>query len=69
MGPKSQTYVLKIAPCTRYYLGARKDLLANGKWKLVVDQEETVGGCDPADELRKFPDPSLPDAPKAHSPQ
>lgn len=62
---KSQTFVLKIEPCTRYYLGAHKDSPLLDKWKLVVDLVETIKGCDPADELKKFPDPSLPAAPKS----
>ena len=62
--PKSQTFVLKIEPCTRYFLGAHKDSPLVDKWKLVVDQVETVKACDPAEELKKFPDESLRAAPK-----
>lgn len=64
-----QKFVLKIEPCTRYYLGAHKDSAASEKWKLVIDEVEDVKGCDPAEELKKFPDPSLrtdPKAPAAH---
>ena len=65
---KPQTFVLKIEPCTRYFLGAHKDSALVDKWKLVIDQVETVKGCDPAEELKKFPDPSLaaPKTPAAH---
>jgi hypothetical protein len=48
-----QTVVLKIQPCTYYYLGARRDSAVGNNWKLVVDAEETIQACDPADELRK----------------
>jgi hypothetical protein len=61
---KSHTYVFKIEPCTRYFFGAHKDSPAVDKWKLVVDQVETVKGCDPAEELKKFPDPSTQPAAK-----
>jgi hypothetical protein len=50
---KSQTFVMKIEPCTRYYLGAHKDSALADKWKLVVDKTETVQSCDPAEELKK----------------
>jgi len=56
--PKSHTYVFKIEPCTRYFFGAHKDSAVQDNWKLVVDQVEAVKGCDPADELKKFPDSS-----------
>lgn len=65
---KPQIYVLKIKPCTRYFLAAHSDSPLRDKWKLVVDAEEAVKACDPANELKKFPDPSLPDAPKTHQP-
>lgn len=65
---KSQTFVLKIEPCARYFFGAHKDSPLADKWKLVVDKVEIVKGCDPDEELRKFPDPSqvAPKAPAAH---
>lgn len=65
---KPHTYVLRIEPCTRYFFGAHKESPLLDKWKLVVDQVEIVKGCDPAEELKKFPDPSLaaPKAPVAH---
>lgn len=50
---KSQTVVLKIQPCTYYYLGAKKDSPLMREWKLVVDSEETLTSCDPAEETRK----------------
>lgn len=62
---KSHTYVFKIEPCTRYFFGAHKDSPAVDKWKLVVDQVEAVKGCDPAEELKKFPDLSTQPAPKS----
>jgi hypothetical protein len=56
--PKSHTYVFRIEPCTRYFFGAHKDSAVQDNWKLVVDQVEAVKGCDPAEELKKYPDPS-----------
>jgi len=50
--PKSQTFVLKIDPCTYYYLGAHKESKLVDKWKLVVDEEDTIKECDPAEEIR-----------------
>ncbi len=50
---KPQTFVMKIEPCTHYYLGARKETETSHGWKLVVDQKETVGACDPAEEQKK----------------
>lgn len=67
--PKPQTFVLKIEPCTYYYLGAHKDSALLDKWKLVVDQEETVKACDPAEEIRKAKAAPAAAPPKAHSPQ
>jgi hypothetical protein len=67
--PKSQTFVLKIEPCTYYYVGAHKDSASLDKWKLVVDEEDTIKECDPAAELKKARDAQPPAAPKAHTPQ
>jgi len=65
---KTQTFVLKIAPCTYYYLGARKDPVVQDKWKLVVDEEDTIKECDPAAELKKARDAQPPVAPGTHAP-
>jgi len=68
---KTQTFVLKIQPCTYYYLGARKDPVVPDKWKLVVDEEDTIKDCDPTAELKKaqgVPPAQPPVVPKSHAP-
>ena len=50
---KPQTVVLKIQPCTYYYLGAQRRSPLDKDWKLVVDAEETLTSCNPADQHRK----------------
>ena len=51
--PVQQSFVLKVEPCTRYYLAAdrRSPLLSD--WQLVVERTEPVGSCDPQEELKK----------------
>lgn len=51
--PKAQSFVLKIQPCTYYYLAARRNPIVQGSWKLIVDAEETITACNPAEELRR----------------
>jgi len=46
-------YPLKVEPCRRYFLAARRDASMQTDWSLVVDHEEVVAGCNPDDELRK----------------
>lgn len=48
-----ETFVLKVAPCTYYYIAARNDAAFGGAWKLIVDGEDTMVQCNPAEELRK----------------
>jgi len=70
MVAKPQTFVLKIEPCTYYYLGAHKDSALLDKWKLVVDEEDTIKECNPAEELKKAkaaPQPQPQVAPKPNS--
>jgi hypothetical protein len=66
---QSQTFVLKVAPCTYYYVGARKAAGAGGAWSLVVTEEDTMVACNPAEELKKAQaTPVRPPAPKAKPP-
>ena len=68
---RTQTFVLKIEPCTYYYIGARKDPVVPDKWKLVVDEEDTIKECNPAAELMKAndaPPAQPPGVPKSHAP-
>ncbi|MBX3619822.1 MAG: hypothetical protein KF891_07540 [Rhizobacter sp.] len=46
-------YVLKVEPCTRYFLAARRVSPMDADWSLVIDRTETVAGCSPEEELRK----------------
>ncbi|HET7792300.1 MAG TPA: hypothetical protein VFL64_02850 [Rhizobacter sp.] len=48
-----KTFMMKIEPCTRYFLAARRDSPMSSDWALVVDSTETVGGCTPEEEFRK----------------
>lgn len=48
-----QTFVLKVAPCTYYNLAARNNAAFGGSWKLIVDGEDTMVQCNPAEEMRK----------------
>lgn len=48
-----ETFVLKVAPCTYYYVAARNDAAFGGAWKLIVDGEDTMVQCNPAEEMRK----------------
>ena len=67
--PKTQTFVLKIEPCTYYYVGMRRDPVVQDKWKLVVDEEDTLKECDPVAELKKAREVQPTAAPKVHTPQ
>ncbi len=46
-------FALKVEPCTYYYLAARTDPAFSGSWKPIVNGEETMTSCNPAEELRK----------------
>lgn len=48
-----QTFAMRVEPCTRYYLAARRTSPMAAGWQLVVDAKETVAGCDPEAELKK----------------
>jgi hypothetical protein len=63
---RTQTFVMKIDPCTYYYLGAHKDPGMLRKWKLVVDEEDSIKGCDPAEELKNARNNPSPGAPAVH---
>jgi hypothetical protein len=53
-GAAQRTYVLNIEPCTRYYLVAKRAGRMEFDWELHVERKETVGGCDPDEQRRKF---------------
>lgn len=63
-GGATQTVVLKIQPCTYYYLGARKQSALADQWQLVVTEEDTIQSCDPAKELKQFGSGSAAPPPK-----
>ena len=48
-----RVYMLRIEPCTRYYLAAHRESPVIHEWKLVVDAKEPVAGCDAAEEQAK----------------
>lgn len=52
-GSAQKAYMLKIEPCTRYFLAARRDNAMRYDWELVIERTEPVGGCNPDDELKK----------------
>jgi hypothetical protein len=51
--PVLRAYTLDIAPCTRYYIAANRQGKLAREWDLVIEATESVGGCDPQEELRK----------------
>lgn len=48
-----KSFALKVEPCTRYFLAARRQLAMDADWSLVVDKTEAVPGCNIEDELQK----------------
>ena len=46
-------FVLKVEPCTRYVLAARRQSPLEADWELVVQSVTAVASCDPAEELKK----------------
>jgi hypothetical protein len=52
-GTTQQTFVMRVEPCTRYHLAAKRNSPAEATWQVVVDSKETVPGCDPAEEMKK----------------
>ena len=46
-------YALKVEPCTRYVLAAKRDSPMAADWSLVVDAKEVVVGCNAEEELKK----------------
>ena len=48
-----RTVLMKIEPCTRYYLGAGSPTTPNVPWDLVIETKERVEGCNVEDELKK----------------
>jgi len=51
--PVEKTYPMTVAPCTRYYVAADRPARLMRDWNLVVEYSESVGGCNPSDELKK----------------
>ena len=48
-----RVFMLRIEPCTRYYLAARRESPVIHEWELVVDAKEPVAGCDAEEERAK----------------
>ena len=53
-----QSFVLKVEPCTRYYLAADRRSPLASDWQLVVERTEPVGSCNPEEELKKAGPPA-----------
>lgn len=51
--PVEKTYLMNIAPCTRYYVAAQRSSKIEQDWDLVVERTDEVGGCDPTKEWQK----------------
>jgi hypothetical protein len=51
--PVVKTYTLDLAPCTRYYIAADRVNALTRDWSLVIENQERVAGCDPAEEWKK----------------
>jgi hypothetical protein len=47
--PEHQTLELETAPCTRYYLAAKRSSLTASDWAAFVSRSEPIGEC-----ARKF---------------
>ena len=45
--------VLRVEPCTRYYLAAKRQSPMASDWEVVVERKEPVSGCNPESELKK----------------
>ncbi|MBS0195102.1 MAG: hypothetical protein JSR34_12775 [Proteobacteria bacterium] len=60
-----QSSALRVDPCTYYYLAARKNPLQPGQWKVIVDGEDTMVACNPADEIKKAQAAARANPPKA----
>jgi len=65
--PVLKTYTLNLAPCTRYYIAADRVNPLTSDWKLVIEEVESVAGCDPALEWKKAGLPEQPPAPPGDS--
>lgn len=52
-GSVQKTFYLKIEPCRRHLLAARRASPLQADWSLVEMPPEPVGNCDVTEELRK----------------
>ena len=48
-----KSFVLRVEPCTRYFLAARRASAVAAEWEVVIDAKEPVSGCDAEAEMRK----------------
>ena len=53
-----QSFVLKVEPCTRYYLAADRPSPLLSEWRLVIERTEPVGSCNPEEEMKKAGPPA-----------
>jgi hypothetical protein len=47
-GWQLQQWELNAEPCKRYYINAQWDSRIGSQWTPVIDEVETIAGCDPA---------------------
>jgi hypothetical protein len=55
-----QSFVMRIEPCTRYHLIAKRATPIDKDWKVVVQRREPVAGCDAKEEMEKARKAGLP---------
>ena len=51
--PSQKVLTLDVAACTRYYIVAKKDSIMEGNWEPKIFDRESVGGCNPEEEMKK----------------
>jgi hypothetical protein len=48
-----KAYAIKVAPCTRYYLAAKRATPVSVDWEMVIERTEPVNACDREAEIKK----------------
>jgi hypothetical protein len=54
-GTTQQSFVLRVEPCMRYHVGAKRSSPMDAAWQVVIDHKEPVTGCDKETELKQAP--------------
>ena len=51
-----KSFVIRVEPCTRYFLAAKRATVIDADWQVVIDAKEQVPGCDvEAEKLKAAP--------------